>query len=174
MRLKDVKDYIRGQMDNNLDEAKHHQYPNSVFYTSENDGLLKALNKIEEYEKSKQTVTSISYDSRKIPGGCDTCDYGSEYITDMYITYDETIKLHFHTLVKYEDYGISESDWMQAVLNCETADDLIAWYKEKTVPIVRDTWKWQYRDKTCDIYYEMEDVSGEGVILSKHYIGVDD
>lgn len=174
MKLQDVKDYLKESMKENLDEAKHHQYLNSVFYTSENDGLKKALDKIEEYEKSKPKITDISYDSRKIRGGCDTCDYGSEYIKDMYITYDETIKIHFHITVKIEDYGITESDWMMAVLNSDTMEELIEWYKSKTIPIVREEWTWKNsRHNECDIYYEIEDTSQEGVSIIRHYIGVD-
>lgn len=176
MKLIEIKDYIKQLMKDNIDEAKHHQYPNSVFYTAENDGLKKALDKIEEYEKTKQTITNVEYETSDIEG-CETCNWGGRYIRDMYITYDNNIEIHFHTDVKYEDDGISESDWMKGVLNTTTSDELIQWYIEKTVPIVKDKWKWEYvrnKDKSCEIYYEVKDLSGEGVSIKKHYIGVDD
>ena len=175
MRLKDVKDSLKQTMKDNLDEAKHHQYPNSVFYTSENDGLKKALDKLEEYEKSKQTITNIEYNIHDVRGGCDTCDYGSRYIRDMYIEYDKKIKVHFHTNLKV-DMNISESEWMMAVLNNDELDDLLEWYKSKVVNFIKEDYMWKdYRQTTGpDIYYEIENLELEDSEPIRHYIGVDD
>lgn len=32
MKLTDIKDYLKQEIQDNLDEAKHHEYPNSVFF----------------------------------------------------------------------------------------------------------------------------------------------
>lgn len=174
MRLTDVKEKIKEIMKDNLDEAKHHQYPNSVFYTSENDGLKKALDIIEKYENEKEFVTDVDYSSRKTKG-CDTCDYGADYISDMYITYDKRYKVIFHSMTKYEEDSISESDWIIAILNANNHQELIDWYISKMVPVVKEDYKWKYPwTKQSDIYYEIEDLAEEGVEIKRHYIGVDD
>lgn len=174
MKLLDVKEYIKQVMRDNIDEAKHHQYPNSVFYTSENDGLKKALDKIEEYEQGIQKVTNVEYNST-YSKGCETCDYGCEYIKDMYITYDDRIRIHFHTNTKDESDSISEGDWMNGILNSNNAEELVKWYKDKMVPIVKDELNWKYPWRpSADIYYEIEDRSQEGAEMLRHYIGVDD
>lgn len=177
MKLVDVKDYIKQVMKDNLDEAKHHQYPNSVFYTSENDGLKKALDKIEEYEKEKQKIIKIDYSINDTRGHCPTCDYGSTYVRDMYIEYEDNVKVHFHTMSTWGDeYCISESDWMISILNLNTRDEVIEWFSNKMSENIK---KWpyaykQYEFSTSDVYYEIDDQSGEGVCLTKHYVTGDD
>lgn len=174
MKLADVKNYIKEVIKDNLDEAKHHQYPNSVFYSSENDGLKKALDKIEEYEKSRMTITKVSYNINDRRGGCPTCDYGSRYIRDIYIEFNGNIESHFHSNLRI-DSCISESDWIMAILKYEDLDDIIIWFKEKMVPVVKEEVLWRDRNNTeSDVYYEVIDKSGEGVIHTRHYIGVDD
>lgn len=176
MKLKDVKDYLVQNIKDNIDEAKHHQYPNSVFYTAENDGLKKALEKIEQYEKSKQKIVKVDYYNNDIHGNCPTCDYGTRYIKDMYIEYENDIKVHFHTTLFTDGFDISEGDWMLAILNSDSLDELIDWFKSKTIPLLDKHWvihEFDYQ-KGSDIYYEITDGSGEGVAITKHYIGVDD
>lgn len=174
MKLVDVKDYIKQVMKDNLDEAKHHQYPNSVFYTSENDGLKKALDKIEEYEQGKNKIVSVDYQIHDTRGHCPTCDYGSTYVRDMYVKYDDNIKVHFHVCSTWDgEYCISESDWMTTILNCDTRDELIEWFCNK-MNVNIDKYPHAYKEyefSKYDVFYELFDTSdNDEVNIHTHYL----
>lgn len=67
--------------------------------------------------------------------GCPTCDYGSEYITEINITL-ENYKIFIKTNQMYE-YALSESDMMKLLLrNYEaiqtlTEKEFVEWFKNK-------------------------------------------
>jgi hypothetical protein len=68
-------------------------------------------------------IKDIKYD-REAYGGCETCDYGSRYISDMEITLKDDQKIKIETEQMYE-YMLSEADYMNALSNSNTLDELI-------------------------------------------------
>lgn len=72
--------------------------------------------------------------------GCPTCDYGSEYITEIDVTLTQ-YKIHISTNKMY-DYALSEGDMLKIFLsNCNliqsmTEKEFIDWLKTKLLEIV--------------------------------------
>jgi hypothetical protein len=75
-------------------------------------------------------------------GGCPTCDYGSEYITEIDITFTR-YKLHIETNNMYE-YVISEGQMIRLFLTeyntiqAMTEMEFIKWFKEKLLELAYD------------------------------------
>ena len=79
-------------------------------------------------------------------GGCPTCDYGSEYITEIDITLTH-YKIHIKTNQMYE-YVLSEGQMMKLFLTeyntiqAMTEKEFVDWFKEQLSVIVDDaTWR---------------------------------
>ena len=75
------------------------------------------------------------YDDFMSYGGCPTCDYGSSYITEIYIELTK-YKIHIKTNQMY-GYAISEGQMMKffltkynEILN-KTEKEFIEWFKEE-------------------------------------------
>lgn len=72
-------------------------------------------------------------------GGCPTCDYGSEYITEIDVTLTHCL-IHIETNKMY-DYVISEGQMMRLLLSeyntiqTMTEDEFVDWFKEKIYEI---------------------------------------
>ena len=81
-------------------------------------------------------------------GGCPTCNYGSEYITEIDITLKH-YKVHIETNRMYE-YALSEGDMIKLLLyeyetiQTMTEKEFIDWFKNKLLDIVDDA---EYIDK---------------------------
>jgi hypothetical protein len=75
-------------------------------------------------------------------GGCPTCDYGSEYITEIDITLTQ-YKIHIKTNQMYE-YVISEGQMMALFLSeyntiqAMTEKEFVDWFKAKLCEITHD------------------------------------
>jgi hypothetical protein len=54
--------------------------------------------------------------------GCETCDYGSSYISDIEIVFEDETTLKIETDQMYE-YTLTESDFMQLLSNSVDLDD---------------------------------------------------
>lgn len=68
-------------------------------------------------------VTKINYNNN-ILGGCKTCDWGSEYISDIEIIFENGDKLEISTNQMYE-YVLTESDYMHALYISKNETDLV-------------------------------------------------
>ena len=87
-------------------------------------------------------------------GGCPTCDYGSEYITEIDITLTQ-YKIHVKTNQMYE-YVISEGQMMTLFLSeydtikAMTEKEFVDWFKEKLCEITHD----EFKEDICGRYIE--------------------
>ena len=75
-------------------------------------------------------IKDIEYDHYKSRTGCPTCDYGSVYVDNMRLTYDDDSYIEFNSEV--EDSSIlTESDWMIMLANSKNENELIELWKKK-------------------------------------------
>lgn len=68
-------------------------------------------------------IKDIKYES-DCWGGCETCDYGSSYISNILIQFKDGKELKIETDQMYE-YMVSESDYMQVLGNSKTINEII-------------------------------------------------
>lgn len=68
-------------------------------------------------------IKKVNYDER-FTSGCETCDYGSSYISEIEITLEDDTYANVKVDKMYE-YALSESDYMKLIPNSETIDDFI-------------------------------------------------
>lgn len=66
-------------------------------------------------------IKKINYDS-DFRYGCETCDYGSSYISNIEIIFEDETMLKIETDQMYE-YTLTESDFMQLLSNSVDLDD---------------------------------------------------
>ena len=66
-------------------------------------------------------VKKVNYD-KDYTCGCKTCDYGSEYITDIEIEFEDYGTIIIETSQMYE-YTLTECDYMKLLGNSEDLDD---------------------------------------------------
>lgn len=89
-------------------------------------------------------------------GGCPTCDYGSEYITEIDITLTH-YKVHVRTNQMYE-YVLSEGQMIRLFLSEYNAiqemteKGFIDWFKEKLVEITKDDFNANYCDSSIEAF----------------------
>ena len=89
-------------------------------------------------------------------GGCPTCDYGSEYITEIDITLTR-YKVHVRTNQMYE-YVLSEGQMIRLFLSeyntiqAMTEKGFIDWFKEKLVEITKDDFNEIYCDRCIEAF----------------------
>ena len=69
-------------------------------------------------------IKKVNYDNRSY-SGCETCDYGSEYISNIEIIFEDKTTLKIETNQMYE-YMLTESDFMILLSN---SNDLNDFYK---------------------------------------------
>lgn len=92
-------------------------------------------------------------------GGCPTCDYGSEYISEIYITLTH-YKIYVKTNQMYE-YVISEGQMMKLLLSeyntiqTMTEKEFIDWLKEKFCEITHE----EFQENICGRCIEAFDVA---------------
>ena len=92
-------------------------------------------------------------------GGCPTCDYGSEYINEIYITLTK-YKIYIKTNQMYE-YVLSEGQMMKLFLSeyntiqTMTEKEFVDWFKKKLDEITCD----EFRDSICGRCLEKFDVT---------------
>lgn len=69
-------------------------------------------------------IKDVKYDSDAY-GGCPTCDYGSSYISNIEIIFEDDTRLSIETDQMYE-YMVSESDYMQILASeNNTIDEIV-------------------------------------------------
>lgn len=102
-------------------------------------------------------IISVNYQNNDQRGGCDTCDYGSRYIKDMLITWEDNSTLAIHTDISCDGYDLTESDWILILANSSSIDEIIEAIKDKLAPAIKQDWMSQH------IYYEL---NGERTIIS--------
>ena len=69
-------------------------------------------------------IKDVKYDSDAY-GGCPTCDFGSSYISNIEIIFEDDAKLSIETDQMYE-YMVSESDYMQILASeNNTIDEIV-------------------------------------------------
>lgn len=91
--------------------------------------------------------------------GCETCDYGSEYINEIDITLTQ-YKIHVKTNQMYE-YVLSEGQMMRLFLSeyntiqAMTEREFVDWFKEKLCEITHD----EFREGICGRCIEEFDVT---------------
>lgn len=85
-------------------------------------------------------IVDYKDDMRHIPG-CETCDYGSEYINDITIT---MTRYKIHALLnEMYDYALSESDVMMILLpsyeeiKSMTEKRFAEWFREKLTALLK-------------------------------------
>ena len=93
-------------------------------------------------------IVNYEDDMRSIPG-CETCDYGSEYINDITIT---LTKYKIHALLnEMYGYALSESDVMKLLLPAYeeikgmTEKRFTEWFREHLIVLMKE------EDRFCDI-----------------------
>lgn len=102
-------------------------------------------------------LIAVDYQDLSRKGGCDTCDYGSVYIDDITLKYDDGTTLHVYTECSCDGYGMTEADWMLLLANTNSIDEIITAVKEKMEPAIEQDWM-----SKC-IYYEL---NGEKIMIS--------
>ena len=91
-------------------------------------------------------------------GGCPTCDYGSEYITEINITLTH-YKIYVKTNQMYE-YVFSEGQMMKLFLTeydtiqTMTEKEFVDWFKEKLCEITHE----DFQEAVCNRLIEKFDV----------------
>lgn len=68
-------------------------------------------------------IKDVKYESNCF-AGCETCDYGSSYISNIEITFENEEKLIVETNQMY-DYMLSESDYMQVLGNSQSTEEIV-------------------------------------------------
>ena len=92
-------------------------------------------------------------------GGCPTCDYGSEYITEINITLTH-YKIYVKTNQMYE-YVLSEGQMMKLFLSeyntiqSMTENEFTEWFKTKLYEITHD----EFQEAVCDRTIEKFEVT---------------
>lgn len=83
-------------------------------------------------------IKEVKYDSYCANLGCETCDYGSSYIDNFEIIFDDNSKMTIHIDTMYNNIGISESDLIKICANSQNKDELkhliietVKYYSEK-------------------------------------------
>lgn len=66
-------------------------------------------------------IIKANYDS-DFTSGCETCDYGSEYISNIEIVFEDYGTINIETNNMYE-YALTESDFMQLLGNSVDLND---------------------------------------------------
>ena len=94
-------------------------------------------------------------DTYYIPG-CETCDYGSEYINDITIT---LTKYKIHALInEMYDYALSESDVMKLLLPAYeeikgmTEKQFTAWFREHLIVLMKKNYRFCETEKALREY----------------------
>lgn len=91
-------------------------------------------------------------------GGCPTCDYGSEYITEIDITLTR-YTIHIKTNQMYE-YVISEGQMIKLFLTEYntiqemTEKEFVDWFKAKLIEITHD----EFQESICGRKIEVFDI----------------
>lgn len=68
-------------------------------------------------------IKDVKYES-ECWGGCETCDYGSSYISNILIQFENGEELKIETDQMY-DYMVTEADYMQVLGNSQTINEII-------------------------------------------------
>ena len=107
-------------------------------------------------------IINYEDDTRYIPG-CETCDYGSEYINDITIT---LTKHNIHAVLnEMYDYAISEGDMLKLLLpayeeiKSMTENQFSHWFKEQLFKLMKEY------DRYCrceDVLreYDVQEIAG--------------
>lgn len=73
-------------------------------------------------------IVNIGYDNWKSVDGCPTCNYGSIYVDNIRIIFEDNSYIEFHSEVENIGCALSESDWMIILGNSNTKTEIIeAW-----------------------------------------------
>lgn len=81
-------------------------------------------------------VKHIEYDSYGSSGRCPTCNYGSLYVDDITITYEDGEIVRF--VLETNSEIISESDWMVILGNSSTKEEVIEEWVSRVSRYVSD------------------------------------
>ena len=74
-------------------------------------------------------IREVEYDSFKVDG-CPTCDFGSTYINDIRIIFEDEWYLKFYC-ERLDDYALTEGDWFVILGNSRTREDIINKWRDK-------------------------------------------
>ena len=91
--------------------------------------------------------------------GCPTCDYGSEYINEVYITLTQ-YKIHIRINQMYE-FSLSEGQMMKLFLSeyntiqTMTENEFVDWFRGKLCEITHD----EFQENVCGRCIEAFDVT---------------
>lgn len=91
----------------------------------------------------------------------------------MYIRYKDNVEVHFYVMSTWGDeYCISESDWMIALINANTRSEVIDWFSNiMDEKIKKEIYAYkQYEFSTPDVYFETKDLSVEDAEYIRIYI----
>lgn len=77
-------------------------------------------------------VKNVYYDNY-FTAGCETCDYGSNYVSNIDIYLEDGESILIRTEQMYE-YTLTESDFMQLLANAKNTDD----FYKKMFKIIKD------------------------------------
>lgn len=68
-------------------------------------------------------IKDVKYES-DWEDGCPTCDWGSSYISNINILFEDDIQLSIETNQMYE-YMLSEADYMKVLGNANSIDEIV-------------------------------------------------
>lgn len=85
-------------------------------------------------------IKKVNYDNHSF-GGCETCDYGSSYISNIEIIFEDETTLKIETDQMYE-YTLTESDFMILLSN---SSDLNDFYKNMFELIKNKSYEIEWR-----------------------------
>jgi hypothetical protein len=100
------------------------------------------------------------YDDCYFSSGCPTCDYGSEYINEIYITLTK-FKIYVKTNQMYE-YVLSEGQMMKLFLSeyntiqTMTETEFTNWFKEKLYEITQDDFRENFAGRCIEEFQVTE------------------
>ena len=66
-------------------------------------------------------IKKVNYDEN-FEYGCETCDYGSSYVNEIEIIFEDDTYTNIKVDKMYE-YALTESDYMQLIANSNNIDD---------------------------------------------------
>ena len=92
-------------------------------------------------------IKEVKYDSYCANLGCETCDYGSNYIDNFEIIFDDDTKMAVHIDTMYNNIGISESDLIKLCINAQSKNEL----KSLIIKTVQYYAKKEYNDVSLKI-----------------------
>lgn len=95
--------------------------------------------------KLKDDAITYWEDDHHYSPGCPTCDYGSEYCTEIDIGFESGKRIHIEQTQSYE-YGLSQADMMRIM--CSNYNDIVKMTRDEFYDWIKAKVLEKYEDAT--------------------------